>query len=106
MSHIPIIELRVDDLALLRVIPDLPLSADYASIYRDASSVRWDEDSRSLYTLPVKDWTSIDCYKQILSAVANEYGDQLVLTPNTLLTRIPADVENEIRSLGNGSGEH
>jgi hypothetical protein len=51
MSEVAVQNLRLDSDGRLRLRPSCPSAYPY--IYRDASSVRWDESSRELYVLEV-----------------------------------------------------
>jgi len=69
-----------------------PRFPDYAFVYRDASSIRWDSTDYELYCLPVDGFTLADEFAQIRSAVLNEYGDNLMLIANTVFLEMPDDI--------------
>ena len=83
----------------LHVRPALPRGEDYKFIYRAALSVRWHEAQRSLYVVPVKEFTTVDDFAQMFAAVRGEYGDRLAIGPRTRFTNMPAEVELSIREL-------
>jgi hypothetical protein len=74
----------------LRVIPSR--WSGYNLIWRDASSVRWDDLAGELYVLDVPEFTPLDEFKQIVSAVACEYGDRLILSPSTVWVGVPSEL--------------
>jgi hypothetical protein len=95
MGDVAITRIAFDAVGKLRVYPRPP-NADYSFIYRDASSVRWDETDRSLYVLPVDGFTVVDELRQILKAVNGEYGEYLVVDDSTVFA-VPANVESKLR---------
>jgi hypothetical protein len=92
MPQIPIDEVALDPGAGVRITPKLPPQGDYDAVYRGAMSVRWDGDAFTLHMLPRSDRTPVEAFQRIVAEVAKEYGDQLVLTPETAWQDIsPAD---------------
>lgn len=80
----------------LHVIPDLPPERDYALIYRDAMSVRWDGTTRAIYMVARPGRSKLDAFRQIVASVASEYGDRLVLTPQTWWSGVSSDERADI----------
>lgn len=82
------------------ILPNSPPSdykSDYRFIFRDASSVRWDEGSGELYVQHDAPGTPLNEFKLIVAAVAREYGDQLVLSPSTVYVDVPSDMVAALR---------
>ncbi len=90
MSQVVIQRVRLGPNGRLRLRPAKPSSYPY--IYRDASSVRWDDGSGELYVLEVPGFDAVADFKQIIAAVAQEYGDELVLLPLTEYVNGAADM--------------
>jgi hypothetical protein len=97
MSNVAISRIALDAAGKLRVY-SRATSPDYAFIWRDASSVRWDETDRSLYVLPVDGFTVIDELRQIVRAVEGEYRDSLFVDDSTAFA-VPLDLESKLREV-------
>jgi hypothetical protein len=97
MKTVTIEEVGIGPDSRLYVKASLAPSADYSFIWRDATSVRWDEKNRRLYVLPVKGFSPVDDYRQILAAVLGEYGDRLVLAQSTIFLDVPQELASELR---------
>ena len=95
MADVAISRVALDAAGKLRVYPRPP-NVDYAFIWRDASSVRWDESDRSLHVLPVDGFEVADEFGQILKAVNNEYGDRLIVDDATVFA-VPTYAEGKLR---------
>ena len=95
MDNVVIQRIAFDTDGRLRVYPS---GGDYSFIWRDASSVRWDDDDRSLYVLPVKDFTIADDFNQIVKAVRGEYGTRLVVDETTVFD-VPETTQAELRKV-------
>lgn len=95
MGDVAVSRIALDGAGKLRVYPRAP-NADYAFIYRDSSSVRWDESDRSLYVLPVDGFDVVDELRQIIKAVHGEYSDRLIVDDATVFA-VPADAERKLR---------
>jgi hypothetical protein len=85
----------------LRVYPDLIPTANYDWIYRDASSVRWNDADRSLHVLPVDGFTPVDELNSIVSAVEREYGEHLVINAETIFD-VPRKLAERLVALLSG----
>jgi hypothetical protein len=83
----PVDSIRLDA-EQLRVRPANDSLGDYTAVYRDASSVRWDEQSREFYVLPSARLDTVGQFKQILGAVQREYGRILRITPETRFVNV------------------
>ncbi len=95
MNSEKITEIAIDDSGRLTVKPD---KQKFERIYRTALEVHWDSKKERLYSPKPGEWTYLDWYKQIISAVESEYGRKLVLTAETKWTDIPDTLErSEIR---------
>lgn len=90
MSEVVIQKVRLDPNGRLRVQPAKP--AVYPHIYRSASSVRWDSDNSELYVLAILVFDAVAELKQITLAVAQEYGDELLLSSFTEYVDVPGDL--------------
>jgi hypothetical protein len=97
MREVIIERVRLDAYRRLRLRPTPSRASGYGYIYRDASSVRWDDLCGELYVHDVPEFSTVDEYKQIVAAVAREYGDQLILSPSTAYVDIPSDVKAALR---------
>ena len=54
-----------------------------------------------MYDAP--EFSAVDEFKQIVAAVAREYGDQLVLSASTEYADVPADVVAALRDVSGGA---
>ncbi len=60
-----------------------PKDREYPSIYRSAMAVYWNDEDKYIYHLEGQNWTIEQWYTQILKAVSTEYGNRLLITPDT-----------------------
>jgi hypothetical protein len=97
MQEVIIQRVVLDPDRQLRVRPTPSRPSGYGYIYRDALSVRWNDLCGELYVHDALEFSTVGQFKQIVAAVAREYGDQLVLSPSTLYVNIPSDVIAELR---------
>ncbi len=96
MRLVSIEEIAIGPEGRLFVTPALPPDKDYQFIWRDASSVRWDAGSRCLFVLDIDGFDEVDYFRQIVAAVKNEYGDDLVTWPGTVFNGLPEPVRQRI----------
>ena len=75
-----------------------PRTESFPLIYRSALEVHWDAHGKFLYSPNPREWSYSKWFMQILSAVKDEYGFLLVITPQTDWSNIPSDVKTEILS--------
>jgi hypothetical protein len=76
-------KIALDESGLLCVQPGKSRFPDYRFIWRSATSVRWDDESRALYALPIKEFSPTDYLLQIVPAVQSEYGVTLTIQKET-----------------------
>jgi hypothetical protein len=91
MAEVQIKQVRLDHNRRLRLRADPSKWVGYDLIHRDASGVRWDELTGELYVLEVSNFTFLDEFKQIVTAVEREYSDKLMLSASTAYVDIPMD---------------
>lgn len=96
MRETLIAQVSIDESLRLQITPESPPTMSYEQIYRVAMSVRWDQDRRSFYAV-APDLDYVLSYKQILAAVASEYGEQLILTANTVWSNVPNGLKLSIQ---------
>lgn len=90
-----ITEIAIDDSGQLTV---RPLKQNYKYIYRSALEVHWDSKQECLYSPKPREWSYLDWYKQIVSAVMSEYEYKLVITQETKWTNITDTLKQEIEN--------
>ncbi len=98
MANVIIQRIAFDADGQLRVYP--PGRENYLYIWRAAKSVRWDDEDRSLYVLPVEDFTVVDDFNQIIKAVREEYGVRLVIGETTAFD-LPAEMVAQLGKIAN-----
>jgi hypothetical protein len=98
MAQVSIREVAFDRTAGVRIAPELPPHNDYDAVYRGALSVRWDGDAFTLYMIPRADRSPVEAFQRIVAEVAREYGDQLVLTPETAWREVAPAEQAAIRA--------
>ena len=81
----------------LRLRPATLRSAGYDYIWRDASSVRWDGLNGEFYVHEAPEFTPLDEFKQIVAAVAREYGETLIFSPSTVFVDVPSSLITALR---------
>jgi hypothetical protein len=97
---ISVSEIRLDDAGRLLVVPELPAGEDMAFVYRAAKDITWDENSRALAAPAPRPggWSPLDWYRQIVSAVGDEYGARLAVGPGTKW-HVPQELRQEIENV-------
>ena len=73
-----------------------PEKESFEQIYRSAMEVNWNEEKKVLYSPVPRDWSYINWFKQIISAVQQEYGCTLKTAENTRWFNIPGELKTEI----------
>lgn len=96
MRTVNIASVWVDESSRLRVTPDLEPSEDYRFVYRAAMCVSWDPASRSVFPSSPREWSCAKWFRQLVEAVANEYGTLLVLSRDTEWSGISDEDRAEI----------
>ncbi len=86
------------DGSVLFVEPRLPKADHFTHIYRDASGIEWDDNRHALCAAEPARWNHFDLYKQMLAAVHNEYGRDLVVTPTTRWLSVPTELRAQIEA--------
>jgi hypothetical protein len=69
-----------------------PVGERYDHIYRAAAGVEWDRSGGFLHAEDPGAWPYLTYFGQILSAVVSEYGDSLIIGPDTQWVNVPPDV--------------
>ena len=95
MPVVPIQKISLDTNGHLYV---QPTGSSYAYIWRDASSVQWDESTSELYVLEVRGFDALAEFKQIIKAVRGEYFDELELSPTTQFEGVPVELIATLRA--------
>ncbi len=93
MNSDTISEIAIDDSGRLTVKPS---RQEFEHIYRAALEVHWDHKKHCLYSPKPREWSYLDWYKQIVSAVMSEYGYKLVVNQETKWAEIPNTLKQEI----------
>jgi hypothetical protein len=88
-----ITEIGIDDIGRLYIKPE---NKKFTMIWRSATEVHWDEKDNFLYSPKPREWTYLMWYKQIASAILNEYGCKLIITPDTRWISVPDDLKLQI----------
>lgn len=99
MGQRQIEEVIVDALGHLQVRPQLSSGNDYSFIYRDASGITWLPDRGVLAAREPDRWEAFELFSQIVQAVRNEYGEYLVVSPQTRWTNVSTELRAKIRAL-------
>ena len=94
-SAAPIAEVYIDEHRKLCVRPEPP--HDFTHVYRAAMEVHWDRERGCLYSPAPREWTYIQWYEQIVAAVLDEYGVQLIVTKCTSFRSLPPEVQHRVQ---------
>ena len=94
MAKIAIVAIEIDDAGRLLVVPEA--GADYGFIYRMAAGVNWNSESACLVAPSPEEWSYLDWFETIYSAVRSEYGDQLCISGSTTWTNVPSELRDQI----------
>jgi len=98
MAFDDILEIGIDENGRLFIKPE---KNKFTLIYRSATEVHWDENKDFLYSPKPREWTYLDWYRHIVSAIEIEYGCKLIIRPNTKWISIPEDLKQEIKKKEN-----
>ena len=96
MEKVEIIEISVDRAGMINIRPGLAPDRDFSLIYRAAMGVTWDPDKSCMLPREYKSWGHFEWFKQIVAAVADEYGKELMVTAKTKWRAVPAETRTEI----------
>jgi len=91
------IEILPDGQLLVRPI-DNPLDM-FEYIYRAGAEVAWDLERKSLASPVPRDWSHVDWFGNILSAVQSELGVRLKITDATVWKGVPEATRSAIEDL-------
>ena len=91
MEQDAIRSIEIDETGRLHVVPS---SRVFPYIYREAMEVHWDEQRKSLYSPPPREWSYTRWFQQIVSA-ARQQGCSLLLTPNTTWRGVSNDLQHQ-----------
>ena len=86
------------DGSVLFVQSRLSKADHFTHIYRDASGIEWDDTRYALCAAESDRWNHFDLYKQMLAAVHNEYGRDLVVAPTTRWLNVPTELRARIEA--------
>ena len=95
MKSVRLSKIEIDASGWLRLYP---VDERYDHIYRAAAGVEWDRSGGFLHAWEPGSWPYPTYFGQILSAVASEYGDTLIIDSATEWLNVPADVRSAIQS--------
>src|SRR5688572_15903023 len=90
-------EVAIDPDGRIRV---WPLTSQYEFIYRAACGVQWDAARQCLASPVSEEWSPVDWFRHIAGAVASEYGERLIIGPETVWTNVPPDMRARIAAGG------
>lgn len=76
-----------------------PQARTFEYIYRSAMNICWNESEHYLYHRISGSWSPVDWYRQISSAVENEYGCHLYLTERTIWDNIDESTKETIKKV-------
>jgi len=82
---------EIDEAGRLHVVPS---SHSFPYVYREAMEVHWDEQRKSLYSPPPREWSYARWFQQIV-LVAREQGCVLVLAANTTWRGVSSDLQRQ-----------
>ena len=83
-----------------------PRRRAFDQVYRAAMQVQWDAEHRRLFSPAPQKWSYLDWFQQIVSAVADEYGDTLIVGAKTRWSNIPQDLRLKIEAAQAGVGKN
>jgi len=85
-------EIGIDELGRLYIVPKV---RTFPYIYREAMGVHWDDEKKFLYSPAPKEWTYLDWFKQIISAVEAQ-SCELKVVEETAWVNIDSILREEI----------
>ena len=75
-----------------------PKDYTFEMIYRSAKGVHWDSQRNCLYHNAPQKWDALRWYEQIVSAVKDEYGGILKISPETIYVNIDDSLKNSLEN--------
>jgi hypothetical protein len=95
--------MRVEDIAEVglddeRRVFVRPASGDFEHIYRAAMEIYWDRSAGRLSHPARKGWSPVQWFRQILAAMAEEYGVRLELTDRTVWSNVSVDLRSQFEA--------
>lgn len=97
-DRLDVAEVAVDGSGRVVVTPTPSALSDFRFIYRAAMEVTWVPEAKALVGGPPREWSKLQWFKQIVSAVLSEYGMKLVLTPSTRWANVHDQDKSEIEA--------
>jgi len=88
-----IIKIEIDDAGKLHLKPE---RTKFTLIYRTATEVHWNSESKTLYSLKPREWSYLDWYNHIVNVAKEEYNCEFILSDDTEWVNIPTDLKNKI----------
>ncbi len=90
-----IVEVGIDPYGKLYV---RPAYQSFPYIYRAAMEVGWDPVRGALFSPEPRQWSQLDWFRQILAAIADEYGVRLRIGAATAWTNVPELLRMQIET--------
>ncbi|GJL93328.1 hypothetical protein [Hyphococcus sp.] len=85
--------IEIDKLGSLRIFPK---KSSFAFIYRSGREVNWDEETRSLFSAPPREWTYAEWFGHIIDVCKGEYGIELKIDQSTVWRNISDELRASI----------
>jgi hypothetical protein len=80
----------------LVVCPSDDPTGMFPYVYRSGTGVRWDAQCKSFVSPVPREWSHVNCFSQILTAVKSEIGVRLVLSHSTRWRNVPVETQHAI----------
>ena len=97
MNKDKILYIKINEEGQIHIKPE---SLKFPMIYRTASEVHWNSDSKTLYSPKPRDWSYLDWYNHIIEVAQGDDYCQLEITPKTEWINIPNELRKEIEEIG------
>jgi hypothetical protein len=94
MKRVLLSKVALDEKGWLRLYPS---GGSYEHVYRAAAGVHWEKEG-FLHAREPGEWAYPAYFGQIVSVVASEYGDQLMLSPATEWFQVSDELRHAIES--------
>jgi hypothetical protein len=104
MENIEITKIEIDESGKLLVTPIINWNDFFQFIYRAATGVRWNENSKCFVAPVPKEWSQFDWYANIVTSVRSENGVNLKITPRTKWLNVPDSLKVKIMNYDKSIG--
>lgn len=93
-----IVYIKINEEGQLHIKPEI---LTFPMIYRSASEVNWNSESKTLFSPRPRDWSYINWFNHIIDIAQGDNYCKLEITSKTMWINIPIELRKEIEQNAN-----